>query len=68
MTKKKRISVLLIMFAVVIGLGVLTFVLGNKEKHETIQETMKDAVLHGDNKDICDTEIQIRSGQIPITD
>ena len=50
MTKKKRISVLLIMFAVVIGLGVLTFVLGNKEKHETIQETMKDAVLHGDNK------------------
>ena len=28
MTKKKRISVLLIMFAVVIGLGVLTFVLG----------------------------------------
>ena len=50
MSKKKRIKTIVIMLCVVIVLAVLSIVIGNDGKEETIKETMKDAVLHDENK------------------
>ena len=50
MSKKKRIKTIVIMLCVVIVLAVLSVVIGNDGKEETIKETMKDAVLHDENK------------------
>ena len=50
MSKKKRIKTIVIMLCVVIVLAVLSIVIGSDGKEETIKETMKDAVLHDENK------------------
>ena len=50
MSKKKRIKTIVIMLMVVIVLAVLSMVIGSDGKEETIKETMKDAVLHDENK------------------
>lgn len=51
MSKKKRIKTIVIMLIAVIVLAVLSILIGdNGGKTETIKETMKDAVLHDENK------------------
>jgi len=50
MTKRKRIKTFSIMLFVVVILTVLSFVFGGNERSETIKETMKDAVLHDENR------------------
>ena len=51
MSKKQRNRTLIVVLVVLILLVVGIIVLGiNTEKHETIKEAMKDAVLHADNK------------------
>ncbi|SEP82033.1 F-type H+-transporting ATPase subunit a [Lachnospiraceae bacterium NE2001] len=50
MSKKKRNGTIIVSALVLVMLIIGVVMNGVGEKHETIQEAMKDAVLHGDNK------------------
>ena len=50
MSKKKRNGTIIVSALVLVLLIIGIVLNGTAEKHETIQEAMKDAVLHGDNK------------------
>jgi len=50
LSKKKRNGTIIVSALVLVLLIIGIVLNGTSEKHETIQEAMKDAVLHGDNK------------------
>lgn len=50
MSKKQRTVSLIVLAAAALFLTAVSIIIGSQEKHETIKEVMKDAVLHETNK------------------
>ena len=67
MTKQQRKKTALIFAVIAMVFMISAILVGKVEKKETIQEVMRDAVLHDMNKvqDILHTEVHDGAGKVP---